>query len=412
MKKGIVLIFILFFKIAFALSVEEAVEKGLKNFPDITISNREVDMQKFDIDSARGDFMPKLIFSSSYSHINPDDSPNMRTFNNELRLTYNLFSGFYSMNKLDISRYNLKIKETTLDSTRNLVAKNIKSAYFDALMYKKIYMFYDDLYKSAVKTYEFTKTKFEAGRALSIDVLKSLTDVKKYESKKVEQKSNLLNSLTILSYYTDEVYDINTELSSDFYELDLKERDYYLSKFIEKNPELAGFESKIKSSDAQLKQTRSSFMPTIDLFGAISREDAKKGGMESDTNSSSFGVSLSWNLFNGFKDKNDYEKQKLNYYNTLDQKRKFVNDSKRDIAVYYNKLLSAKENLVYMKELVKVAEQNFSLTSEAYELGRANLIELLRAKDELTSAKIDLINLLNSITQSYLNLEYITGGDI
>lgn len=412
MKRYIFLALLFVGKLSFALTVDEAVEKALKNFPDIAISQRDVKIQQYDLESAKGDFLPKLVFSSSLSYTDPDDASETRSFYNELRLNYNLFSGFSHSNKLDISRYTLKTKELATLSTTNLIVKNVKSAYYDALMYKKIYQFYDELYKNALKTYEFTKSKFEAGRALSLDVLKSLTEVKKYETKKTELKNNLINALTVLGYYTEETYNLDLELSSDFSAIDLKNYEHYLSKFEESNPDLIAFDYKIQSTNKQISQTKSSFMPSIDLYGSIARSDTKKGNLESDTNSSSVGISLNWNLFNGFKDKNEYEKQKLNYYNTIEQKRKFVKDAKKDILITYNKLLSAGETLTYQKELVKVTEENFKLTSEAYELGRATLIELLKAKDELISSKIDLINLQNSITQNYLTLEYYTGGKL
>jgi len=412
MRIYIIFFLLLFCNISFALTVEEAVEKTLKNFPDIAIASRDIDLQQKDVDIAKGDFLPKLVLSSSYSYINPDDSPHSSSFYNELRLSYNLFSGFYNSNKLDIAKYNLKTKELSLNATTNLIVKNVKSAYFDALLYSRIYKFYNELYENSVKSYEFTKSKFDAGRALSIDVLKSLTEVKKYEAKKIEQKNNLINSLAILGYYTEEKYDINTELSSDFESIEFKSYEEYVAKFEENNPDVKIYDIKVYTANKQISQSRSAFMPILDLYGAISRNEKKSGKIETDTNSSSAGISLSWNLFNGFKDKNDYEKQKINYYNILDQKRKYIKDVKKEILVIYNRLKSAEESLRYQKDLVKVAEENFRLTSEAYELGRATLMELIKAKDELTSAKIDLMNLLNTIMQNYLSLEYYIGGKL
>lgn len=412
MKRYIFLIILFVSKISYPLTVDEAVEKALKNFPDIAISQREVQIQQYDLEIAKGDFLPRLFFSSSLSYTDPDDAPETRSFYNELRLSYNLFSGFSHSTKLDISKYTLRTKELENLSITNMIVKNVKSAYYDALMYKRIYLFYDELYKNSLKTYEFTKSKFEAGRALSLDVLKSLTEVKKYETKKTELKNNLLNSLAVLGYYTDEKYDLDLELFTDFSNLDLKGFEYYFSKFEEGNPDLIAYNFKIQSANKQISHSKSSFMPSIDLYGAISRNDTKRGSLESDTNSSSVGVSLNWNLFNGFKDRNDYEKQKLNYYNTIEQKRKFVKDTKKEMLLIYNKIISALEMLTYQKELLKVTEENFKLTSEAYELGRATLIELLKAKDEMISSKIELINLQNSITQNYLILEYYTGGKL
>jgi len=48
-------------------------------------------------------------------------------------------------------------------------------------------------------------------------------------------------------------------------------------------------------------------------------------------------------------------------------------------------------------------------TIEAYELGRATLIELLKAKDEYTTANIDYVNIKNSLIQNYISLQYYIG---
>ncbi|MCX8084623.1 MAG: TolC family protein [Calditerrivibrio sp.] len=410
MKRLILLFFLVCGSSVFALTVDEAVEKALKHFPEISISKRNVDMQKLDVEIARGDFYPKLNFSSSYSISDQEGSPDSRSFNNEIKLGYNLFSGFSTVTQLDSTRLMLRSKELTLKSTNNLVIKNVKSAYYDALMNYKIFRYYDELYNTSLKTYEFTKAKYESGRSLRIDMLKSLTEVKKYETKKNDLKNQYLSSLTLLGYYTGEQYDEKTVLASDFPDINLLTLENYLQRLEQTNPELKNYQIRSDMALKQLEQSKATFYPSLDLFGTISHNYYKRGSVETNANTASLGISLTWNLFDGFKDKNSYKKQKLNYYNILDEKRKYLNEAKKDLVLAQNKVASSKEMVTYLIKLIEVAEENYRLTSEAYELGRATIMELLKAKDELVSAKIDLVNNLNAMTQMYLNIQYLTGA--
>lgn len=410
MKKILVIALLLTLKNGYSLTLEDAFHKALNNYPDISIKQRELEISEMEIKRSKGDFLPKLTFTSSYSISDPDNTEKSKVFNNEIKLTYNLFSGYSTKSTIEISKYNLMISQNTKTLTENFIRKNVASAYFDAVTNKKLMEHYGKLLENAKKVYDFTKTKFEVGRALSIDVMKALTDVKKYEAKLQQQKNSYLNSLVNLGLYTDEKYTIDTILETDFPIINLDDDlAFFIKKGEENNIDINTFNYRIKSAKEDIKKNQSTLFPSLDIYGSYSNSNIDKGSINNTINTTSIGISLTWNIFNGKKDILNVEKQKLSYYNTIDEKRKALLNLKKDISTLFNNIVSSKKNLTYLEDLVSVTTENYKLTQEAYELGRASLIELLRSQDELTSAKLDYINTYNSLLQNFLTLKYLIG---
>jgi len=213
--------------------------------------------RSLDVRISGGDFLPQLTFTSSYSAADSDKTRATDTFTNELRLNYNLFSGFYSYNSYNISKLSLKVAENTLTLTSKLIKKNVISAYYNALANYNLMKYYEEIYNSSLKTYEFTKSKYDVGRALYIDVLKSLTDLKKSETNLVEQRNMYINSLVALSQYTDEDYDNNTVIETDFFTPEIKPSHlYYLDMAQKNNLDLRNAMEQIKISEREIKRSQ------------------------------------------------------------------------------------------------------------------------------------------------------------
>lgn len=410
MKKIFCMFFVFLFLNGYSATLEEILNKSLRDYPDVAIKERELKSQQLEIKRATGDFMPKLTFSSSYSISDPDDSDKTKTFYNELKLSYNIFSGFSSSNSLKIAKYTLNLAENSSAMMAKNIKKNVSSAYFDALTSYKLIKLYEELLESSKKTYEHTKSKFDVGRALKIDLLKALTEVKKYESKLFEQRNIFKNYLIVLGQYTGEQYDENIILETDFYDPTIEDDPVsYFKKAESTNLDVKSYNEKIYISEKEIEKAKSTLLPGIDMYGSIYNNKVDKGGNSNDTTAASVGISLSWNIFNGNKDTLGIEKQKISYYNTIDEKRKFLLTLKKDIFTTYNNVKSAKENLIYLKNLLEVSSESYRITNEAYELGRANLIELIKAKDELILATIEYTNNRNKLIQNYISLQYLVG---
>ncbi|MCA1926906.1 MAG: TolC family protein [Calditerrivibrio sp.] len=410
MKKIFFMLFVFLFFNGYAATLEEFLDKSLKDYPDILIKERDIKTQQIEVKRVEGDFMPKLNFSSSYSISDPNDSDSTKTFYNELKLSYNIFSGFSSTNNLKIAKYTLNLAENSSNLMAKTIKKNVSSAYFDALTSYKLIKFYEELLKSSQKTYENIKSKFEVGRSLKIDVLKALTEVKKYESKLFEQKSIFKNYLIILGQYTGEQYDDNISLETDFYEPQIdNDPTSYFKKAESNNLELKSYNEKIALSEKEISKARSTLLPSIDIYGSIYNNNVDRGRSSTDTTVASAGILLSWNIFNGNKDTLGIEKQKISYYNTIDEKRRTVLTLKKDLFTTHNKIKTAKENLTYLKSLLEVSSENYKITNEAYELGKATLIEVIKAKDELILATIEYTNNSNTLIQNYISLQYLVG---
>lgn len=127
---------------------------------------------------------------------------------------------------------------------------------------------------------------------------------------------------------------------------------------------------------------------------------------------SSIGISLTYNLFNGFSDKYNYLSAEKEYsaekYNTEAVKQDIILSVKKA----YIGILNAKDNVTVAKEAVSLLENQLADTKLFFKAGLVARNELLKVESELASATQTQMNAESAYKVSVFNLEKLTGLEI
>ena len=317
-----------------------------------------------------------------------------RSFTGSLKLSYPIFTGFAisaeidkamleyekaSLEVLDLKR-NLYLQATELfgaiySAQETLKAKQeAKKAIEDA--YKKAKGFYDNGILPPVDLYNIEAKRY----AIEAEI----TDAK-------SQRDMLLNQLSYLLNHP------ITSVEFSNFSLQKLNRKEIISTALQNREDIKALQRALKIDKEIEKLAKSRYYPTVAISAELKRKGdtlALNGDGFSNADQSYIGTALSWNLFNGFADKREYEASR---YRTLSAKTA-LNDYKNriktelenaflTISALQSKLLSAKMELKAQKEYYKLTKGRFeNQLASADELSRA-IADLSKAKAKVSVLK-------------------------
>jgi outer membrane protein TolC len=164
----------------------------------------------------------------------------------------------------------------------------------------------------------------------------------------------------------------------------------------------------LNAAQSNVNGARSSYFPTVGLFGSYNRtgDDVSNPFKNS---SSSWGARLSWSLFDGFRRESSVQSaiaSKRNAEIQLAQAEIGVNVDVKKALLDLD--ASSKSYEVSLKGL-RSATEDSKIAEERYNLGAGTLLDLLTANANLVNAQANKVNAVYGFLNSKFNLEYAVG---
>ena len=158
-------------------------------------------------------------------------------------------------------------------------------------------------------------------------------------------------------------------------------------------------------------QLRGNILPTIGFLGYVTYQGTDSAGTYSGLLSNYAGLSLSWNLFDGYLTRNQAissDKQALSY-------NKQREDSERQLRLLVqNKLIS----LTSLRRQINIYLNDISHTqsiandlSKREKFGLSTTLDVLQAKQDEHESRLQLISSLTSYVMTYTELAFLCGVD-
>ena len=146
-------------------------------------------------------------------------------------------------------------------------------------------------------------------------------------------------------------------------------------------------ESRLSSqlAETQVDSARSSLRPQVDFQGAFEADRQRfvtRGGANWTA-----GVSLHWNLFNGFSDKARIEEASSGVRRAEAETRRADSAVRLQVRRAYAGLRAAEQRIEVAKASVAEAEESLRITQNRYEAGMSNVTDLLRTETALLESR-------------------------
>jgi outer membrane protein TolC len=173
------------------------------------------------------------------------------------------------------------------------------------------------------------------------------------------------------------------------------------------NPDLLRGEEDIKGFDLSVSRSYAVLWPALSGFFNYNRnhEGIEKVYSGFDKNwSMNWGLSLRWNLFNGFSDKVRIQKSKLAKRNAQETFEESKRNLKSTIVQLVDNFNSYLDIIQINEENLDAAEEEYRLAEERYRIGSGTSLEVREAQVNLTRAEETLVAAQYSarITQAQL----------
>ena len=393
--------------------IDYALEKNIQ------LQQNKISLQESEIDikDARASLFPSLSFSTGHNLVNRPyqqqsntvsgteiiSSNNKSTYNGNYSLNaqWTLWNGGRRLNNLKQQKTNRDIAQLTVAETENTLQEQIAQLFIQIL-------YADESIQINKGTLEVSEATYKRGQELFAEGSISKADLAQLEAQVSNDKYQVVTAESSLRDYKlqlkqllelDGATEFNLVLPQLNDENVMKmlpsQADIYQTALAIR-PEIQSGRLSIENAKLGISAAKSGYYPTISLSASST----------STTNSAStnnwaqqmkygwnnmIGINLSIPIFDNRQNKSNVQKARLQYStNQLDLANK-QKELYSTIESLWLDALNAQQQYAAAETKVKSSQTSFDMVSEQFNLGMKNTVELLTEKNNLLSAKQELV---------------------
>ncbi len=388
-----VVLFLLAFKLSFAISLEEALKLAKENNKEIQSQRFLVNRAKYDLEADKNLYFPEFYVTYKYSHQTQTQKINLPlgfgTFsssqkdyqNFSIGARLNLFDGGARSAKVDISRKQIDIELSLLKEKEEDVLLDVIDAYLDVLSAKALV----EVYKRQEEAVRFARDRakafYEQGLVAITDVLQAqvrLSEVQRDVIKAQGLYNVALSRLSqLIGINVDKIEPINVDPQ-------IEELEFYTRQAISNRDILKVYRYKVQQIKNLQEIDKSNFLPKVFLQGEYVYTDQNPTIKPKGFGIISIGFTLNFQgLESYYRRLSHTEEEKKLTTDLLDIQDKI----KLNMEKFYQDLITSKEELKVAQDALNFAQQFYKLVQEQYENQIVGMLELLDAQASLTRAQ-------------------------
>jgi len=169
---------------AFEGTLDDAVTFGLGNEPGLLSVQKSLDAAKSGVKAGLSGYLPTVSLFANYNIFEGtqaypetfDYSSNTLTYG--FRVSFNIFDGFFRESSVTGAKVARNNAMAALSDTRNLVTRNVKTAYFEIDQQREVKQVAKENVDAATEDLKITQEKYNLGAATILDLLDAQVSVK------------------------------------------------------------------------------------------------------------------------------------------------------------------------------------------------------------------------------------------
>ena len=419
-------------------TLQECINYALEK--NIQLQQNKISLQESEIDikDARASLFPSLSFSTGHNVVNRPYQEQSNTvsgteiISSDEKTTYNgnyslnaqwtLWNGGQRLNNLKQQKTNRDIARLTVSETENTLQEQITQLFIQIL-------YADESIQINRSTLEVSKATYKRGQELFAEGSLSKADLAQLEAQVSDDQYQLVTAESTWRNYKLQLKQLLELDGSEEFNLVLPElNDENILKMLPSQtdvyqaamairPEIQSSRLSIENAKLGISAAKAGYYPTISLSASSS----------STTNSAStnnwaqqmkygwnnmIGISLSIPIFDNRQNKSKVQKARLQYNTSqLD----LINKQKElysTIEGLWLDALNAQQQYVAAETKVKSSQTSFDMVNEQFNLGMKNTVELLTEKNNLLSAKQQLVQAKYMAILNRTLLNFYAGNNI
>jgi len=367
------------------LSLEQAIETGLKNNYTIVLARNNVSIAANNNSLGNAGFLPTVTAGSNLNNnissarneyfngnISEKDNAKSQSLNANVQLNWVIFDGFKMF--VDKNRYAemQNLSELQLRTgIENTIAEIILS-YYNIVQQQKALSVLDNAIYYSTQRRTLMKTKLNIGAASEVDYLQACVDLNADSVAWLQQLATLQNLKADLNNLIGRDYKTGFTISDTIRAEQLLSYETLVSLANQNNVDIITAQSNAQIAQLNYQLTHSPVYPRVNVFGGynMARSEAEVGIMKSARSQGpSYGLSVSYTLFNGFNNYRNSQNAKI----ILNTSKITMEETIENINMRLYQLFNDYQNnltaIRFETESVSLARRNTFLTFERYKLG-------------------------------------------
>lgn len=390
-----------------AMTLDECLNFAKTNSINIQKARLAIDNSSAEVLRSKGAFLPSLSASVAQNvniaplSENETASGGQYSGSYGIDLSMNLYNGGKDKANLDKSQLNEEVANLGLQQYINSLEVSVTEVYVEILWAIDQIQVAQTSLEIAQKTQTRGKAFLDAGSINEVDYAQLQSSTANYEYALVVAKSNLNNLYVKLKHLLEISQDISLEVIAPMLGDNLKEvtiptvSEVY-NAALEIRPEILSGSLSIETAELDTKIAKAGYLPTVSLTAGtgVSHSSASSFDFSSQLRenfNTSAGLRISVPIFSAYQNKTAVRKaennQKTAELNLTDAEKNLY----QTIETLYNNALTAQAKYNVSDSQLTSAEKSMTLTTQQYELGLKNTIELLSEQDNYNKARQDMI---------------------
>jgi outer membrane protein TolC len=410
-----------------SLSLSEAISLALQENHSITIAQNQANIDANNATIGNAGYLPTVIATGNYSQsfentrLNfagdttaaTEQNNNSNQLNAAVTAQYTIFDGFGNRYRLQSLR-----RQADLGSIQSrLQVENtllqVIERYLQVIGQIKLTNINRESVTISKERFERAQQQYQMGGRTKVNLLNAEVALNQDSVRYVESQANLReakrNLLVLLGQQPSGEINVESQIPIDE-DLSLQK---VLQSAINNNASLVSSQLQNKLAELSLQQSRSNRYPQLNAEASYSytRSESEASLLTfQETNGLTAGLSLQFNIFNGFQRTIDIQNAQIELKNSREQRRRAKKNLQRDVRNAYE-TYSTNLFLLDKQELnVRTAQLNFERTKQAFELGQVSNTDFREAQLNLLQARQELISLQINAKVSEVELLQLSGS--
>lgn len=416
------------------LSLAGAVRAAQQQHPSVKAAEARLNAAALEREQARSGYLPKVNYMESFQRsnnpvfvfssllaqrrftegnfaINSLNNPaSANNFQSVLSAEQTVFDA--GVTKRQVESAGLR-RQLSAEQKRQLemnLAAGAARAYLGVLLTQEGLKVAQEAVKSAEADLARARTVRQAGLSTDADVLSIEVHLAAMKEQEVRRKADLDVARAALNEVLGLPLDTDHTLTTTLAEMTTAppDRQAYEGKAASDRSDARQAMLGVQLAEKQSAQARAAYFPRVSLRGVL---EADRGRFVTEAGGNWFaGVTLQWNLFNGFADRGRIRESQQMIAATRSQADQVRNGGKLEVRKAYADLTSSTERITLTAAAVAQAEESLRITRNRYESGLSTVTDLLRNQVALLESRLRRLMAVHDQRVAAVMLELAAGS--
>lgn len=393
------------------LSLKQAVEIALRQHPQVQAARSGRQAAETRIQAARSGYLPKLHYAESYQRTNnpvyvfgalltqarfteqnfalpalnrPDF---LNNFQSQLALEQVIYDGGATRQAVRSAQLGTELAAEEERRARQGVIAGVVRAYFGAVLAAESLKTAEEAVRSAEADLERTRALRSAGLITDADVLSLEVHLAAMREQRIRRAAELEVAQAALNEALGLPLDTRHELATALSPATLPAPEFeaYEKDAIAQRPETRQAALAVRLASSQAAAARAALWPQV-VFRSVFETDRQRFVTRGAANWLA-AVSLRWNLFNGFADRERIREAGFAEQKAEAERRRAESLVRLHVRQAYAGWQAAQQRIEVARAAISQAEESLRITKNRYENGLATVTDLLRTETALLESR-------------------------